>query len=410
MHPMLYAHQEEALQKMKNGCILCGGTGAGKSRTALAYFYTKECGGEIPLQNGGDFQEPTRPTDLYIITTARKRDSGDWGRECAPFLLSLDKEESVCGIGVTVDSWNNISKYTDITGAFFIFDEQRVVGYGVWSKSFIKITKRNRWVLLSATPGDVWLDYIPVFIANGFYKNKTEFEVKHVVYDPYVKFKKVKRYLDVDVLLQHKKDILVDMPFERDTDQLHEVVPVEYDRELYNMAAKQHWDVFREEPCQNAGAMCAVLRRIVGSDVRRVSSCENLLRDHPKAIVFYNYDYELELLRGLCVKMERSHAEWNGHKHEAVPTGDAWVYLVQYMAGAEAWNCTETDTIVFYSDSYSFKMMVQAAGRIDRLNTKFKDLHYYHLRSSAPIDRAVAAALERKQDFNEKEFAGYTWG
>ena len=401
MCPMLYEHQEEALFKMKNGCILCGGTGSGKSRTALAYFYTRECGGEIPLQNGGEFLDPKTPKYLYIITTARKRDSGDWERECIPFLLPREGE-----IAVTVDSWNNIAKYTKIQNAFFIFDEQRVVGYGVWSKSFIKISKSNRWILLSATPGDVWLDYIPVFIANGFYKHKTEFEARHVVYDPYVKYKKVKRYLDVETLLRHKRDILVDMPFQRETEQHHEVIPVDYDEKLYNMVVRQRWDVYKEEPIQNAGGLCSVLRRIVGSDPRRVSVCKNLLLDHPKAIVFYNYNYELELLRALCEKIGRAYSEWNGQKHEEIPETEEWVYLVQYTAGSEAWNCTETDTIIFYSDNYSYKIMVQASGRIDRLNTEFRDLYLYHLRSSAPIDKAVARALEKKKDFNEKDFAG----
>lgn len=391
---------------MKNGCILCGGTGSGKSRTALAYFFKIECGGDIPLSSGGEFKEPTNPKDLYIITTARKRDSGDWGRECAPFLLSLNQEESICGIKVSVDSWNNVAKYTKIQNAFFIFDEQRVVGYGKWAKSFIAISKLNRWILLSATPGDTWLDYIPVFIANGFYKHKTEFEVRHVVYDPYVKFKKVKRYLDIDTLLEHKRDILVDMPIDRDTEQHHEYVPVSYDAKLYNMVAKQRWDIYKDEPIQNAGGLCSVLRRIVGSDMRRVSVCENLLLDHPKAIVFYNYDYELELLRELCERMEREYAEWNGHKHQEIPKASKWVYLVQYTAGSEAWNCVETDTIIFYSDNYSYKIMVQASGRIDRLNTDYVDLYYYHLRSNAPIDKAVSAALLKKKDFNEKDFVG----
>ena len=404
MGPMLYPHQEEALKKLKNGAILCGGTGSGKSRTALAYFFTRICGGEIPLQKGGEYREPKKNVPLYIITTAKKRNSGDWGRECVPFLLSVDPEQSIDGIAVTVDSWNNIAKYSGIKDAFFIFDEQRVVGYGAWTKNFLKITKGNRWILLSATPGDTWMDYIPVFIANGFYRHKSEFIVRHVVYDPHVSFPKVKMYLNVETLIAHRNEILVDMPVERETVQHHEMVPVEYDIDQYRFVTKKRWNIFTDEPIQNAGGYCQVLRRLVGSDPRRISVTRNLLLDHPKAIIFYNYDYELELLRELCRDMGRTFAEWNGHLHQALPEGDAWVYLVQYMAGSEAWNCITTDTIIFYSDNYSYKIMTQASGRIDRLNTEFKHLYYYHLRSSAPIDKAVAAALEAKKDFNERDF------
>ena len=404
MGPMLYPHQEEALCKLKNGCILCGGTGSGKSRTGLAYFYTKIAGGTIPTCSGGEFQEPKLRIPLYIITTARKRDTGDWGRECVPFLLNEDPERSIHNIPVTVDSWNNIGKYTNVTDAFFLFDEQRVVGYGAWSKAFIKIARNNRWILLSATPGDTWTDYIPVFIANGFYKHKTEFMVRHVVLDPHVNYPKVKQYLDVRTLIAHREQILVDMPVERETVQHHEVIPVEYDKERYQFVVKKRWNIFLDEPIQNAGGYCQVLRRVVGSDPRRISVVQNLLLDHDRAIIFYNYNYELELLRELCEQMERVKAEWNGQLHQEIPDSEKWAYLVQYTAGSEAWNCTETDTIIFYSDNYSYKIMTQASGRIDRLNTPFTNLYYYHLRSSAPIDKAVAKALELKKDFNEKDF------
>lgn len=390
---LLWPNQEEVLGRLKNGSVLCAEPGAGKSRVALAYYFTKVCGGTL------DFKMPDSFVPLYIITTARKRDTGDWGRECAPFLIPDEV--------VTVDSWNKVQQYQDIQNAFFIFDEQRVRGYGPWSKAFIKISRANKWIMLSATPGDVWLDYIPVFIANGFYKNKTEFITRHVVYDPYSKYRAVKYYLDEKTLLRNRNSILVDMPNERETIQNHETIPVEYDRDLYKMVARRRWDIYKDEPVQSASSLCLVLRRVVGSDPRRVSTVESLLMDHPKTIIFYNYDYELELLRELCFKMGRAFAEWNGHKHQEIPKEDKWVYLNQYIAGSEAWNCIETDTIIFYSDSYSYSQMVQAAGRIDRANTEFKDLYYYHLRSSAPIDRAVARALEKKKDFNEKGFARF---
>ena len=165
-------YQLDAVNRMKNGCILCGGVGSGKSRTALAYYFFQE-GGELLNNVCGDNYIPMEdpPKDLYIITTARKRDTKEWEGELSPFLLSTHREVSLYSNKVIVDSWNNIGKYIAVTNAFFIFDEQRVVGSGAWVKAFLKIAKSNEWILLSATPGDTWEDYIPVFIANGFYKS-----------------------------------------------------------------------------------------------------------------------------------------------------------------------------------------------------------------------------------------------
>ncbi len=174
----LYDYQLEAVKNMKNGCILCGGVGSGKSITSLVYYYSQQ-GGQI---GAGKYIPMKKPKDLYIITTARKRDTLEWEGELSPFLLSTHEEINFYKNKVVVDSWNNIGKYENVSNAFFIFDEQRVVGYGAWTKAFLKIAKSNKWILLSATPGDTWQDYIPVFIANGFYKNKSQFVRDHIVY------------------------------------------------------------------------------------------------------------------------------------------------------------------------------------------------------------------------------------
>jgi superfamily II DNA or RNA helicase len=138
--------------------------------------------------------------------------------------------------------------------------------------------------------------------------------------------------------------------------------------------------------------------------VSRIEKIHELLQEHPKAIIFYNYDYELEILRKYCEDTKYGYAEWNGHKHEEVPIGDKWLYLVQYRAGAEGWNCITTDTIIFYSLTYSYKDSVQAAGRIDRMNTPFVDLNYFYLISSSKIDLAISKCLRGKKNFNEKSF------
>lgn len=389
---------------MKNGCILCGGVGSGKSRTALAYYYKEQDG----VLGTGEYIPMKKPKDLYIITTARKRDTLEWEGELVPFLLSVHPEVNYYSNKVVVDSWNNIAKYTDISDAFFIFDEQRVVGYGAWTKAFLKIAKANRWILLSATPGDTWMDYLPVFIANGFYRNKTDFVEKHVVWDWRTKYPKIDRYLNTQRLVRLRNSILVTMDFKRTTVSHHEDVPVSYDITSYKTLMRRRWNPWEDRPVETPGELCMGLRRIVNSDESRQIVLLELLEDHPKAIVFYNFDYELEILKNLGYAEGTEIAEWNGHKHQEIPTGDKWVYLVQYTAGCEGWNCIATDTIVFYSQNYSYKVMVQAAGRIDRLTTPYTDLYYYHLKSFSGIDLAISKALKMKKNFNEGKFVGWS--
>lgn len=390
----LYDHQRIAIDRLKNGSILCGGVGSGKSRTALAYYFLKVCNGSLCLNGEGSYHTMRSPKNLYIITTARKRDTLEWEQECVPFLLT----------DVVVDSWNNIGKYVAIKDAFFIFDEQRVVGKGAWVKAFLKIAKQNDWILLSATPGDTWLDYIPVFIANGFYKNRTEFIRRHVVYNRFVKFPKVDHYIECGRLVKLRQSILVNMRYTKKTTQHKETVEVTYNKDIYELATKGRWNVFDDRPVQDVSELFYLIRRITNSDASRIEAVKKLVNENPRAIIFYNFNYELEILRSICSDLGVVFAEWNGHKHQPIPDEGNWVYLVQYTAGAEGWNCITTNTIIFYSQNYSYKIMVQAAGRIDRMNTPYSDLYYYYIRSDSPIDKAIFKTLGKKQNFNEKSF------
>lgn len=401
----LAKHQLEAVSKLSNGKILCGGVGTGKSTTAIAYFFTQECGGE--LKKNGEFGEMQTPKDLYIITTARKRDTLDWEGECAQYMLSTDPSISFGGVKVTVDSWNNIKKYVDVTGAFFIFDEQRLIGSGVWVKSFYKIVAANRWILLSATPGDTWADYIPVFVANGLYKNKTDFTRQHAVYSRYTKYPKIDRYVEQARLIRYKKSLLVDMPYVRTTVSNREIIPVSYNKEHFDLALKKRWSIFTDSPIKDVSELFRTMRQIVNTDQSRLDAVVELFKQHPKLIIFYNFNYELEMLRGLRDALGVEVAEWNGHNHEMIPEGDKWLYLVQYTAGAEGWNCITTDTIVFFSLNYSYRVMHQAEGRINRMNTPYTDLYYFTLRSSSKIDLAVWKTLKQKKNFNESSFVSH---
>lgn len=368
----LYPHQEKAVKQLSSGKILSGGVGSGKSLTALS-FYIQEY----------------NHLDLYVITTAKKRDSKDW-------QILIDE----LGLKGSVDSWNNIKKYIKKKDSFFIFDEQRVVGYSTWGKTFIKISKKNKWVLLTATPGDVWMDYIPVFIANGFYKHKTDFIDQHVEYSPYVNFPLVKKYHNEGKLLRHRHDLLIPMHMERHTTRHKQMIFSKYDEKKYRQIVKNRWNIFEDTPIKNASELLQCVRRVTATDPDRILNAKILIDIHDKVIIFYNYNYELEILKNISKELDREYYQWNGYKHEDIPDTDQWVYLVQYTAGAEGWNCTSTNVMIFYSLNYSFRMMEQAEGRIDRLNTPYDDLEYYTLTSMAKIDRDIYDTVVNKKKFN----------
>lgn len=379
----LMEHQINAIEFLGSGKILYGEVGVGKSATAMAYYANSEA-----------------PRDIYVITTAKKRDSLDWMGEAARFGIGVDI--SVPGYGtITIDSWNNIGKYTHVKDAFFIFDEQRLVGTGAWVRGFLTIAKHNHWIMLSATPGDVWLDYAPVFVANGWYKNITQFKREHVIYAPYVKFPKVLRYVGLRKLEALRNEILVEMPYPKNTTRHLNYLPVGYDKEKWAMAVKKRWHPFENRPIKDAGELFRVMRRICNTDPSRLETVLELMKTHPKLIIFYNFNYELEILQGLCVDTDV--AEWNGHRKDPIPNSDKWVYLVQYNSGAEGWNCIETDAMILYSLTYSYKNFIQSQGRIDRINTRFKDLYYYILVSCSALDKAIAGSLAQKKNFNERE-------
>ena len=380
----LQPHQLAALEKLKTGSILWGGVGTGKTRVAIAYYVANEA-----------------PKNIFVITTAKKRDSLDWDKEAADYAVSKYEDSTASGV-LTVDSWNNIDKYSGIKGCFFVFDEQRLVGSGAWVKSFLKIARENNWILLSATPGDNWLDYIPVFIANGYYKNRTEFIREHIVYTPFTKFPKVDRYLGEQKLRRLRSQILVHMPYVKKTVRHSKVIRVDYDELLVKEIIKTRWNVFTNKPIRDVAELFMVLRRVINSDPSRLRAVRDVLSDHKRLIVFYNFNYELDALRGL--KDVTTVAEWNGQKHEELPDTQRWVYLVQYIAGAEAWDTVKTNGILFYSLTYSYKHWEQAHGRIDRMNTPFIDLWYYTLKSQCLVDNAIWRVLKSKKSFNANYF------
>lgn len=415
MSVKLSDYQLKAIDELRNGSILCGGVGSGKSRTGLGYYMFKVCRGDVKVIDYEQLpwdpewlhtctMEMEEPRDLYIITTAKKRDSKEWQQECANYLLFEDPDNSLSGVKVTIDSWNNIKKYKDVVSAFFIFDEQRLVGSGAWVKTFLNISRKNQWILLSATPGDQWKDYIPVFVANGFFKNKTEFNNMHCVFSPHTNYPKIEKYVGTKRLEQLRDKILVTMEDKRMTVRHEKYVICDYNPGLYRTVMRNRWDPWDECPIEETGKLLYLLRKVCFSDWTRLKALGKIWAEKHCVIVFYNFNYELDLLREFTFESKIKYKEWNGQKHEELPTGESWLYFVQYSAGCEGWNCTTTDTMVLFSQTYSYRTLEQAMGRIDRVNTPFRDLYYYHFRSDAPIDRAICQTLKNKKDFNERSF------
>lgn len=397
MANILTDDQYDAVSRMHNGCILCGDVGTGKSRTAL-YYYFKECGGSY---RDGKFVKMSTPLPLHIITTARKRDTFEWDKELNLLLLSRFDQN---GPQIIVDSWNNIAKYKDVRRCFFIFDEQRLVGSGAWVKAFYQIAKNNKWILLSATPGDKWMDYVAVFVANGYFRNRSEFIRYHVVQKAWVNHFEVDHYVNEGMLIKMRSRLLVDLEDKREAVEHHETVWVTYDPFVYKKIFKERMNIWTNEPIANASELCYDLQKVVNSDPSRIEMVLTIFEKCNRAIIFYNYDFELDILKAAYFGDGVVVAEWNGHKHEPVPETEKWVYLVQFTAGCEGWNCISTNTIIFYSQNYSYKKLKQACGRINRLTTPYSDLYYYHLKSHASIDLAIGRALENKKDFNNRKF------
>lgn len=398
----LYDYQFDAVKRMHNGCILCGGVGSGKSRTSLFYYFSQN-GGWITKEK---FTPMKTPQDLIIITTAKKRDSLEWLGELANFTLYPDENgKTRYGNTIVVDSWNNLPKYKDVTNTFFLLDEQRLVSYGAWTKAFLKIAKNNDWILLSATPADTYSDYLPVFLANGFYRNKSEFSREHIVYSRYTKYPKIDKYVNTTRLDRLVNKTLVIMDYTHDIVKHDEEVYCNYDLAKYKDVIRRRWDIYNDCPIQDAGGLCRVLRRVVNSDESRQAKLLEILEDHPRAIIFYNYNFERDILLSLNYGEGVEVAEWTGHKHQPVPDSEKWIYICQIQSASEGWEETRTNCTIFYSASYSWKMMVQAKGRVDRLNTPFDELYYYTLKSRSGIDLAISKALNQKKKFNEKKFA-----
>ena len=393
----LYEHQKKALKKLRTGSILQGGVGSGKSTTSIAYFYTKVCGGD-PFSK--IIKPPEHPKNLYILT-AKKRDDLEWDKELARFYLSRDIGASICGIKCVVDSWHNIKKYTDVKNSFFIFDEQKVSGYGVWSHAFLKICRSNDWILLTATAGDCWDDYLSVFIANGFFHNKREYEIKHVIFNPYTPYREIRGYVHEELLEAYKSMITVVMESPRKIEHSVILITVPYNKDTYRYVLKNRWNIFTNTPIKNPSELCQVLRKVVHSPDFRLEKIVELFNEHKRLIIFYNFDYELQALKSLT---EYPVYEYNGHHHDLLPDTDEWIYCVQYFSGSEGWNCIKTDTVVFYSLNYSYKMMKQASGRIDRINSPYDKLNYYIFRSFSGIDLSIICALRDKKTFNEHRY------
>ena len=200
--------------------------------------------------------------------------------------------------------------------------------------------------------------------------------------------------------MKFKKEILVNMDDDKATKQWHIDLTCSYDPVLYNAYADSRWNFEEDMPIMNASKLVYMLRKVCNSDPSRLEKLYEICQSHPKLIIFYQFDYERDLITCMLSFKGIPYAEYNGHIHQPIPTGDRWAYVV-HLSSSEGWNCIETDTVVFYSLSYSYRAYVQACGRTDRRTTPFQDLYYYRLKSASKIDKAIMDAHRRKKKFNE---------
>lgn len=398
--------QVDCVKHLRSGKVLAAGVGAGKSIMSLYWYVTQCCAYDKSSNLNGELfkLKPSSP-DLYIITTAKKRISQEWNDELLRFnLIAGSNSHGMGNVYVTIDSWNNIRKYEGVKDAVFIFDEQRAIGSGVWAKAFVKIAKANKWLMCSATPADGWQDWCSIFIADGFHRNRTEFFRRHAVYSRFTKFPMITKWIDTDYLEKCRDAVLVTCTVPRDTERVWHDLTCGYDREAVKKAMKTRWNPETEAPFANANELVIYLRRLINTDKTRLSYASHVCKDHRRTIIFYSLNAELEEILKLESETGIKVYQFNGHKHDPLPEGSDWIYAVQFFSGSEGWNCTTTDTILYWSLPYSYKQFEQAAGRIDRLDTKYKILNYYVMKSFSPLDISIGRALSNKKDFNLRAF------
>jgi hypothetical protein len=206
-------------------------------------------------------------------------------------------------------------------------------------------------------------------------------------------------------LAAYRRKILVDMPYNRHTTRHVVDLQMDYDKVLFDKVVKDRWNIYEDRPILDVSELFRVMRKLVNTHPSRLKKIQDLISSHPRLIIFYNFNYELNELRTLMDTLGIAVSEWNGQKHEPIPETNTWIYLVQYTAGAEGWNCISTNAIVFYSLNYSYKINEQAKGRIDRMNTPYVDLYYYIFKSDSMIDKAIAKSIDTKENFNEIKYA-----
>ena len=200
--------------------------------------------------------------------------------------------------------------------------------------------------------------------------------------------------------MRNRRQILVPMVYKKVTERKRQLIYSEYNTDNYHKIMKERWNIFEDKPIENASELLQIIRKTVATDPDRKLNAKIMMDAHDRLIIFYNYNYERDVLIEIAEELGKEYFEWNGHAHEDIPDQEQWLYFVQYTAGAEGWNCISTNVIMFYSVNYSFRYMEQAEGRIDRINTPYNVLEYYYLTSHSQIEKDILSTVNRKKNFN----------
>ena len=132
---------------------------------------------------------------------------------------------------------------------------------------------------------------------------------------------------------------------------------------------------------------------------------ELLESTNDRLIVFYNFNAELEALKGICDSVERPYSVVNGESKDlyAYEHESGSITLIQYQAGAMGLNLQKANKIVYFTPPLSSELFEQSKKRIHRVGQS-KTCFYYYLTCGGSIEEKIYRTLAMRKSYTEALF------
>lgn len=124
-----------------------------------------------------------------------------------------------------------------------------------------------------------------------------------------------------------------------------------------------------------------------------------------RLIVFYNFNAELEALKGICESVGRSISLVNGQGRDLLSyeNDNSSITLIQYQAGAMGLNLQKSNRIIYYTPPLSSELFEQSKKRIHRIGQS-KTCFYYYLTCKGSVEEKIYKTLAMRRDYTEALF------